>query len=137
MVRATFAARVTILEQKVERLEQLPQQIDALASQILQFREDVRLELSGLRADMRAGAEETRRGLRDEIRAGDEETRRVLRDEIRAGDEETRRVLREEIRSGDEETRQLMRVLHEDLIGRIALLNEARKGPKRHTNTPP
>jgi hypothetical protein len=89
----------------VERLEQLPQQITALASQILQFREDVRMELSGLRADMRAG------------------------------DEQTRRVLREEIRSGDEETRRLMRVLHEDLIGRIALLNEARKGPKRQTDT--
>lgn len=120
MARSTLAARVTILEQKVERLEQLPQQIDALASQILQFREDVRMELSGLRADMRAGDEETRRGLREEIRAGDEETRRVLREEIRAGDEETRR---------------LMRVLHEDLIGRIALLDEARKGPRRQTNT--
>jgi len=105
MVRSTLAARVTILEQKVERLEQLPQQIDALASQIMQFREDLRMELSGLRADMRAG------------------------------DEETRRVLREEIRAGDEETRRLMRVLHEDLIGRIARLNEARKGPKRQTNT--
>jgi hypothetical protein len=69
--------------------------------------------------------------LRDEIRAGDEETRRVLRDEIRSGDEETRQVLRDEIRSGDEETRTLMRVLHEDVVGRIALLGEGRPAQRK------
>lgn len=32
--------------------------------------------------------------------------------------------LREELRAGDEETRRFMRVLHEDVISRIALLGE-------------
>lgn len=32
--------------------------------------------------------------------------------------------LRQEIRSGDEETRRFMRILHEDLVGRIAVLGE-------------
>jgi hypothetical protein len=39
--------------------------------------------------------------------------------------------LREEIRAGDEETRRFMRVLHEDLVGRIATLAESRSGRKR------
>jgi hypothetical protein len=45
-------------------------------------------------------------------------------------------AVRQEMRGGDEETRTLMRVLHEDVINRIALLGEARdpskcKGQKR------
>jgi predicted nucleic acid-binding Zn-ribbon protein len=35
-------------------------------------------------------------------------------------------AVREDIRAGDEETRRLMRVLHEDVIGRFALLTEGR-----------
>ena len=35
--------------------------------------------------------------------------------------------LRAEIRQGDEETRQYMRVLHEDVIARIAALGDARR----------
>jgi hypothetical protein len=50
--------------------------------------------------------------------------RSEMRTEIRTGDEETRRALREEIRSGDEETRRYMRVLHEDVIARLAAIQE-------------
>lgn len=40
-------------------------------------------------------------------------------------------ALRDEIRSGDEETRRQMRLLHEDVIGRIALLqNGLREKPR-------
>ncbi len=56
------------------------------------------------------------------MRAGDEETRRSLRQEMRQINDETIRALRDEIRDGDEETRMLMRVLHEDLVWRIALI---------------
>ena len=42
-----------------------------------------------------------------------------VRDEFSA----TRGQLRTEIREGDEETRRLMRVLHEDLVARIALIS--------------
>lgn len=49
-----------------------------------------------------------------------------LHEEIRAlrgpgGEDLTLVGLRQEIRDGDEETRRLMRVLHEDLVQRIAL----------------
>ena len=37
-----------------------------------------------------------------------------------------RSELREEIRAGDEETRRFMRVLHEDVIARIAAIGEGR-----------
>jgi hypothetical protein len=154
MATQTLAARVDRLEQRVTLLEELPARVDALGLQISQLRDEMRSEFSAargeihigdentcrtLRDEIRMGDEETRRVLRDEIRAGDEETRRVLRDEIRAGDEETRRVLRDEIRAGDEETRWVLRdeiragddrvmeqarVLHEDVVSRLALLQE-------------
>ena len=109
------------------RVASVETRVTALEVQFVQFREEVGDEFSAtreeLRQEIRGGDEETRRQLSDEIRAGDEETRRQLRDEIRGGDEETRRLLRDEIRGGDEETRHLMRVLHEDVISRIALLD--------------
>ena len=37
-------------------------------------------------------------------------------------------AVRHEIREGDEETRRQMRVLHEDLVSRIAVLGEGRRG---------
>ena len=49
--------------------------------------------------------------------------RTEMRDEFSA--------MRHEINSGDEETRTLMRVLHEDVIQRIALLQEGKGRSKR------
>jgi hypothetical protein len=83
-----------------------------------------------LREEIRGGDEETRRVLREEIRIGDEETRRTLREEIRASNEETVRRLRDEIRAGDDETRRYMRVLHEEVIARLALIEEGRRARK-------
>ncbi len=54
-----------------------------------------------------------------------------LREEIRAGDEAIRSELRAEIRAGDEETRRYMRVLHEEVISRIATLQESRRPRNR------
>jgi len=81
-----------MLERRVEILEQLPDRVTSLESQIAQLRDEMRAEFSTTRAEARAGDEETRRGLREEIRAGDEETRRF------------------------------MRILHEEVIVRIELL---------------
>ena len=51
-----------------------------------------------------------------------------LRQEMRDGFS----AVRQEIREGDEETRSYMRVLHEDVIERIARIGEApRRRPKR------
>ena len=138
MDRARLTSRVEAIEQRMETWDA---RFDAIGSQISQLRDEMRIEFSGVREEIHQGDEEvslslretiqasneeTRQVLREEIRAGDEETRRVLRDEIRAGDEETRQVLRDEIRAGDEETRTLMRVLHEDVITRLAMLGDAR-----------
>jgi hypothetical protein len=58
--------------------------------------------------------------LRTEI--GDEFS--AVREEMRAGDEETRRVLRADIQDLGTQ----MRVLHEDVMSKLALLAEARAG---------
>jgi uncharacterized coiled-coil protein SlyX len=75
----TLENRVEQLEARVAKLEQLPERIDGLASQIVQLRT----------------------GMHDEFSA-----------------------VREEIRLGDEETRRYMRVLHEEVISRIATIQE-------------
>jgi len=128
------------LERRVEILERLPDRVTALESQIVQLRDEMRSEFSATRADARAGDERVMTTLREEIRAGDERVTTTLREEIRAGDERVITTLREEIRSGDEETRRAltqemrdlydanerhMRLLHEDLVERIATLRDA------------
>jgi len=94
MQQRSVIERIEILEKKVEALETLPERVGAVELQLVQLRDEMRAEFSATRAEMRAGDEETRRTLRDEIRGGDEETRRY------------------------------MRVLYEDLIARISMLQE-------------
>ena len=98
MATQTLVTRVDALETRVARLEELPARVDALTSQVLLLRDEMRAEFSAVR---------------DEIRAGDENTCRTLRDGIRAGDEETRRQ---------------MRVLHEDIVGRLTPIQEGANG---------
>jgi hypothetical protein len=85
-----------IVEKKVESLETVPARISAVELQIVQLRQDMNAGFSAIRDD--------------------------LRGEIRAVDERIRTDLRAEIRAGDEETRRFMRVLHEDVIARIAAI---------------
>ena len=89
MPQPPLARRVEILEEKVGALERLPGRMDALELQIMQFREEVRVEFSAIRQEAAASMD----------------------------------ALRAEMRDGDEETRRYMRVLHEDVISRIALLH--------------
>ena len=161
MQERSIVERVEILEKKVEALESLPDRVTRVELQLVHLRDEMRDGFSALRVEIRGGDEvtvaglrevirasedETRQVLRDEIRAGDEETRRVLRVEIKAGNEETQRVLRaemkagkeetqrvlrDEIQAGDEETRRYMRVLHEDVIARIAAISEAPRRRKQ------
>lgn len=58
--------------------------------------------------------------LRAEIRAGDEETRRVLREEMRTGHVMIVTELTEQI----EDSRRYTRLLHEDVLGRIRVIGE-------------
>jgi hypothetical protein len=112
-VALTLTKRMDLVEQKLVALEALPERMSALESQFVQLRSEIRAEFSAWCKEMRMG---------------DEESVRLLSEDIRTGDEETRRVLREEIRTGDEETRKLMRILHEDVITRIATTQEGRNG---------
>ena len=89
-------------------LGQLPARMDRLESQIVQFRAEIRADFSAVHQDMQAGDEKTIATLRDEIRAVDES-------------------LREEIHQARRETR----VLHEEVISRIALLGESFAGNGR------
>jgi outer membrane murein-binding lipoprotein Lpp len=60
--------------------------------------------------------------LRDEMRSEFS----AVRGEIQAG-EETRRALREQIRAGDERVMEQARVRHEDVVSRLALIQEGVK----------
>jgi hypothetical protein len=82
-------------------LEELPGRMDRLESQIVQLRTEMRDEFSAVRTA------------------------------IRSGDEETRRELRQEIRSGDEETRRYMRVLFEEYVGRVKVVDEGGATPRK------
>ncbi len=75
MLDAELSERVTILEQKVEELAALPARVGLLEEQIVQLRTEMHDEFSAVRSDMGVMKAE----LRAEIRAGDEETRRYMR----------------------------------------------------------
>ena len=59
-----------------------------------------------------------------------------LRDEIRSEFSAMRADLIAKMDAGDEGTRRQMRVLHEDIIGRLALLDERRASGKRRRKKP-
>jgi vacuolar-type H+-ATPase subunit I/STV1 len=54
-----------------------------------------------------------------------------LREEMRGEFSATREEVRAEIRAGDEATRRYMRVLHEDVIARIATIQETGRSRKK------
>ena len=98
MAQKSLERRVEMLEKRVDILEQLPERVRAVELQIVQLREDLHGEFSALATG--------------------------LRSEIRAGDEETRRVLREEMRELFADNQRQMRILHEDVIARIATIRQ-------------
>lgn len=96
-------SRVESLEQRVTRLEELPARMDRLESQVLQLRLEMRDEFSAVREEM--GGLATRQEMREEFAA-----------------------VRLEIRTGDEETRHYMRMLFEEYIGRMRVIDEGKDG---------
>lgn len=80
MAREAVESRVDNLETRVAMLEQLPERVSAVESQIVQLGTEMHDELSAVRIEMRGG---------------------------------------------DEETRRYMRVLHEEVISRLARIQEA------------
>lgn len=125
--------RVTILEQKVEGLESLPARMTAVEWQIVQLRNDMHAGFSALREELGGEILGATGSVRDELHAEISSVRDELRaeinsvrDDLRAEISSVREELRAEIRAGDAETRRYMRVLHEDVIGRIAALQNGR-----------
>lgn len=110
----TLESKVEGLERRVTLLEKLPKRMDALESQIVQLRTEMRDEFSAVRTGLSAVQSDVS-GLRGEMTA-----------------------LRQELNAGDEETRRHMRVLIEDVISRIATLDEGRSsvGTKRRRKRP-
>jgi|KBSSwiStaDraftv2_1062776.scaffolds.fasta_scaffold165804_1 hypothetical protein len=95
MAGKSLDQRVDMLERRTEILEQLPERVTALETQIVQLRDEMRVEFSATRA------------------------------ETRAGEERMIQTLRQEIRDGDEETRRFMRILHEEVLERMKFLGGA------------
>ena len=118
--------RVASLEQRVTDLERLPQRITAVESQVVQLRTEMRDEFSAVRGEMK----DMRESLRTEIaetgaalRAEMNEMGAALREEIA----DTRQSLGGQI---DQLGRE-MRVLHEDVIGRLAVIQEGQSSRRR------
>jgi hypothetical protein len=106
--------RVTLLENELrglpERVGAVETQVTAGVVQTAEFREEVRDKFEQVRGEFS--------GVRGEI----SDVRREIaqfREEVRAEFV----AVRKEIKDGDDETRRLMRVLHEDLVERIALID--------------
>ena len=95
------------------RLEELPARLDDLTLQVSQLRTEMRSEFSDIRTEMRGEFSAIRTEMHGEFSAIRSELRGELADQV-----------------GGLATQ--MRVLHEDVVGRIALLHEGLSaGPKR------
>ena len=121
--------RVTLLENELrglpERVGELETQVTAVVVQVAGFREEVRAEFSDVREEIAKFREAVRVDFLD-VRGEFTQFREEVRAEfasVRAEMGSMRDELRKEIKDGDDETRRLMRVLHEDLVERIALID--------------
>jgi hypothetical protein len=109
MDEPTLNDRMQILEENVDELRKLPARIESVGLQIVQLRDDVRVEFSAVRSAAAA--------FREEFAAFGQE----VREEFVA--------VRQEIRDGDDETRRYMQALHEEVLAKIATLAEGRNTP--------
>ena len=116
MARPTLTERVEILEQRAGVLETLPARMDAVELQIVQLRTEMRAGFSDVRQEMGARGASLREDMIKEIRNSNE----ALRTELTTA-----------IRSGDEETRRHMRVLHGEVMSRIATIAEGRRPSRK------
>ena len=116
----TLEVRVEFLESAVAGLVDVPRQIQALSAQILQVRGDLRDGLSAVRGETREMAET----LRDEMREMSETLRADVRQDLGNEIDRLDMTLRAEIRSVEANLATHMRVLHEEVLDRIATLGE-------------
>jgi hypothetical protein len=136
MPEPTLTERVEILERKMETLEGLPERVGAVELLVGQLRTEMHEQFSAVRHEfrtvIRTEIDAVQTGLRREIRSACDAVHTELRAEIKAEGDLIRRELRAEIREGDEETRRYMRVLHEEVLSRIAALQEGLPRRRKH-----
>ena len=129
MPRHDLEIRVEFLEKTVASLAGLPQQVQDLSTQILQFREEVNADVSGVKAevgDLRGEMHTLRDELRGEVHGIRDELRgemHGIRDELHADMASMHRDLAGAILASQAQTL----TLHEDLVERIARLGEGLK----------
>lgn len=120
MESKSIGDRVVIVEQQMEALRELPDRVERVGGRLAS------VEGRLVSVEGRLVAVEGRLG-EVESRLGAVEGQIVqLRTGMTAEFSSVRKELRMEIKAGDEETRRLMRVLHEEVIARIAMLGEGR-----------
>jgi len=142
MPQQTLANRVLALERQMDGLSTLPERMDRLESQVLQLRDEMRAEFSAIRGETArefgrvqtefASVRTEFATVRTEMAAEFKAVRSEMATEFTAVRSEMAaefRVVREEIKEGDGETRRQMRVLHEEVLARLTLLQEAYRDP--------
>jgi hypothetical protein len=117
MVSKSIEGRVLTLEQQMSELREIPARVSRLESNISQLRAEMRDEFSAIRGEM--ATKKDLEALRAEVATGLGAVR------------EDMATFRTDMIARDEETRRHARMLHEDVIARIAL---TREGVSRRTN---
>ena len=147
MASQTIEERVDVVEQRVTALNALPARVDALSTQIVDLRGEMRTEFSASRAEMHAEFSTVRGEARSEfaasrgemqseflaIRGGERDAETPSLCSLKNDIGDLRDTLRKEIQENGDRVMGQVRVLHEDLVARIALLGEK---PKRTRRSP-
>jgi hypothetical protein len=122
------------VEERVTALEELPGRLDRLGTQILDMRTEMREEFSAIRGEPRGPDTPSLASVRDEMReefSGIREEFSAIRGEPRGPDTPSLVSLRDAIQENGERIMTQVRVLHEDLVVRIAALGEPSKRKRR------
>jgi hypothetical protein len=130
MAYETLEKRLSALELKVQELVT----VRDLEAAVQAVRTDFGVQILQLRGEVQTGFSALREALRDEIRAGDRETRAFVEERLVQSAEETRTFVDERIErrttellaviaAEGAEGRRHARLLHEDVIARIAAIS--------------
>jgi hypothetical protein len=79
MQRRSIEQRVTMLEQQIQELREVPRRLERVEWQTLQLRQDLTAEISATRTDLRTEMHGIRDELRDDISVGVEESQSLAR----------------------------------------------------------
>ena len=125
MPERALAKRVEILEQRVGDLQSLPERVAGVESQILQLRGEMHGEFSAIRGEMHSEFSAVRDEMHSEFSAVRDELRTGLRSHAERLEKLESAMVA--LRQDNEETRSQARMLHEEVLARLALLQEGRR----------